>query len=108
MHAGTFFNTASVTIAHHVPADHTSAEFVRLQHSNGSEAQIYLWGACITSYKDANGVEYLGQERNAVFDQSEPIAGGMPICFPQFGTGGPLIMVSSCKTNKGDVQHVDS
>lgn len=60
---------------------------VRLTHPVGSSAEIYLHGACITSWKQASGDEVLYVRPDAVFDRSKPISGGIPHCFPQFGPG---------------------
>ena len=49
--------------------------------------QIYLHGACVTSWKQATGDEVLYVRPDAVFDKSKPISGGLPHCFPQFGPG---------------------
>jgi len=59
--------------------------FVTLKRGN-DEATIYLLGANVTSYK-TDGTEWLGMRKDAVFDGSKPISGGVPICFPQFGPG---------------------
>ncbi|KIZ00487.1 Putative apospory-associated protein C [Monoraphidium neglectum] len=60
---------------------------VVLKHSSGSSAQVYLHGACVTSWKQASGDEVLYVRPDAVFDKSKPISGGLPHCFPQFGPG---------------------
>lgn len=49
--------------------------------------QVYLYGACISSWQQANGSEVLYMRPDAVFDKSKPISGGVPLCFPQFGPG---------------------
>jgi len=54
--------------------------------SNGASAEVYLLGACVTSYKK-DGVEYLKIRPDAKLDGSKPISGGIPHCFPQFGPG---------------------
>ncbi|XP_074295210.1 putative glucose-6-phosphate 1-epimerase [Silene latifolia] len=53
----------------------------------GSEAEIYLFGACLTSWKSANGKDLLFVRPDAVFNGQKPISGGIPHCFPQFGPG---------------------
>lgn len=60
---------------------------VVLKHACGASAEIYLFGACITSWKQANGSEVLFVRPDAKFDQSKSISGGIPVCFPQFGPG---------------------
>lgn len=61
--------------------------FVRLSHACGSSVEVSLFGAQITSFKQASGDEVLYVRPDAVYDRSKPIAGGIPICFPQFGPG---------------------
>ncbi|CAD7702986.1 unnamed protein product [Ostreobium quekettii] len=60
---------------------------VVLQHACGSSAEVYLFGACVTSWKQSSGDEVLFVRPDAKFDKSKPISGGIPICFPQFGPG---------------------
>nr|GLL19209.1 putative glucose-6-phosphate 1-epimerase [Ipomoea trifida] len=54
--------------------------------SPGSEAELYLFGACITSWKVGNK-DLLFVRPDAVFNGQKPISGGIPHCFPQFGPG---------------------
>ncbi|XP_010550401.1 PREDICTED: putative glucose-6-phosphate 1-epimerase isoform X2 [Tarenaya hassleriana] len=58
-----------------------------LTSPRGSEAEIYLFGGCITSWKVAGGRDLLFVRPDAVFDKKKPISGGIPHCFPQFGPG---------------------
>ncbi|KAG2501557.1 hypothetical protein HYH03_000064 [Edaphochlamys debaryana] len=60
---------------------------VALKHACGSSAEMYLFGACVTSWKQPSGDEILYVRPDAVFDKSKPISGGVPHCFPQFGPG---------------------
>jgi glucose-6-phosphate 1-epimerase len=60
---------------------------VILSHACGSKAEIYLFGACVTSWTQASGDEVLYIRPDAKFDGSKPISGGIPHCFPQFGPG---------------------
>ncbi|OAY73211.1 putative glucose-6-phosphate 1-epimerase [Ananas comosus] len=60
---------------------------VDLSSPNGSEAEIYLFGACVTSWKVPNGKDLLFVRPDAVFNGKKPISGGIPHCFPQFGPG---------------------
>ncbi|KAL5713424.1 glucose-6-phosphate 1-epimerase [Ranunculus cassubicifolius] len=52
-----------------------------------SEAEIYLFGGCVTSWKVSNGKDLLFVRPDAVFNGEKPISGGIPHCFPQFGPG---------------------
>jgi glucose-6-phosphate 1-epimerase len=56
---------------------------VVLTHACGSSAEVYLFGACITSWKQPSGDEILYVRPDAVFTGVKPISGGIPHCFPQ-------------------------
>lgn len=57
-------------------------EYVQL--SNGaSSAQVYLFGGVVTSYKDAEGTEFIAVRPDAKMDGSKPISGGLSHCWPQ-------------------------
>ncbi|KAG7539508.1 Aldose 1-/Glucose-6-phosphate 1-epimerase [Arabidopsis suecica] len=58
-----------------------------LTSPQNSEAEIYLFGGCITSWKVASGKDLLFVRPDAVFNKIKPISGGIPHCFPQFGPG---------------------
>lgn len=58
-----------------------------LTHKNGGRAEVYLFGANVTSWRQPSGDEVLYVRPDAVFDKSKPISGGVPLCFPQFGPG---------------------
>jgi len=66
-------------------------QVVTLSLPNGSSAQVYLYGATVTSWKAPSaGAETPVQERlfvsnKSALDGSKPIRGGQPICFPIFG-----------------------
>jgi len=60
---------------------------VTLSHASGTTAEIYLYGGCVTSWKQPSGDEVLYCRPDAKFDGSKPISGGIPFCFPQFGPG---------------------
>ncbi|GAV60020.1 Aldose_epim domain-containing protein [Cephalotus follicularis] len=60
---------------------------VVLTTPHGSEAEVYLYGACITSWKVLGGKDLLFVRPDAVFNKKKPISGGIPHCFPQFGPG---------------------
>jgi len=52
---------------------------------SGDSAQVYLYGATVTSWKTSNGQEQLFLSTAAALDGSKPIRGGIPIVFPVFG-----------------------
>jgi glucose-6-phosphate 1-epimerase len=58
-------------------------DFVRLVSPNGSSAEIYLYGGVVTSYKDAEGTEFIAVRPDAKMDGSKPISGGLSHCWPQ-------------------------
>ncbi|GAB2227390.1 hypothetical protein Droror1_Dr00009210 [Drosera rotundifolia] len=60
---------------------------ITLSTVHGSEADVYLFGACITSWKIPGGKDLLFVRPDAVFNGQKPISGGIPHCFPQFGPG---------------------
>ena len=62
-------------------------EYVKLVHPNGSSSEIYLYGGVVTSYKDADGTEFIAVRPDAKMDGSKPISGGLSHCWPQFGPG---------------------
>ncbi|KAL0462140.1 UNVERIFIED_CONTAM: putative glucose-6-phosphate 1-epimerase [Sesamum latifolium] len=59
---------------------------VTLTCVHGSEAEIYLYGGCITSWR-VDSTDLLYVRPDAVFTALKPISGGIPHCFPQFGPG---------------------
>lgn len=61
-------------------------EYIRLI-SNGASAEVYLFGGVVTSYKDAEGTEFIAVRPDAKMDGSKPISGGLSHCWPQFGPG---------------------
>ncbi|KAJ2898834.1 hypothetical protein GGI21_000693 [Coemansia aciculifera] len=52
----------------------------------GSSAEVYLYGATVTSWK-CGGKERLFVSKQAKLDGSKPVRGGIPLVFPQFGPG---------------------
>jgi glucose-6-phosphate 1-epimerase len=56
----------------------------------GAEAIVLLYGGHLVSWKPAGGEERIFLSDKAVFAAGTPIRGGVPVCFPQFGTNGPL------------------
>jgi len=62
-------------------------EFIRLVSDSGASAEVFLFGGVVTSYKDAEGSEFIAVRPDAKMDGSKPISGGLSHCFPQFGPG---------------------
>lgn len=60
---------------------------VLLEHPSGSTARITRHGAQVVSWTDATGRERLYLSRETRSDARASIRGGIPVIFPQFGTG---------------------
>ena len=58
-------------------------EYVRLVSESGASAEIYLLGGVVTSFKDAEGTEFIAVRPDAKMDGSKPISGGLSHCWPQ-------------------------
>ena len=63
---------------------------IALATNDGARAEVYLYGAHVTSWIPAGGSEVLFLSPKAIFQSSSSIRGGVPIIFPQFGGLGPL------------------
>jgi len=67
----------------------TSKDTVFLEHPQGSQVAILLYGATVVSWKTANDVggleEKLFVSSKSPLDGSKPVRGGIPIVFPCFG-----------------------
>ena len=63
---------------------------LRLHGPQGSEATVSLFGAQVLSWRTPDGRERLYLSEQAHFDGASAIRGGVPVCFPQFGTRGSL------------------
>mmetsp|Transcript_20742 Transcript_20742/g.48501 ORF Transcript_20742/g.48501 Transcript_20742/m.48501 type:complete len:302 (-) Transcript_20742:26-931(-) len=64
---------------------HGGLDTVELRHPSGASAEVYLWGATLTSYKTPDGTERIFVSPGALFDGKKAIRGGVPVVFPQFG-----------------------
>jgi glucose-6-phosphate 1-epimerase len=63
---------------------------VTLRHFSGATAEVSRRGAQVLSWKRANGVEMLFLAENNQYAPGEPMRGGIPVVFPQFGSMGTL------------------
>ncbi|WP_332675268.1 D-hexose-6-phosphate mutarotase [Aromatoleum sp.] len=61
-----------------------------LETANGARAAVSPFGAQVLSWTPASGDERLYLSPAARFDADTPIRGGIPVCFPQFGSLGRL------------------
>jgi glucose-6-phosphate 1-epimerase len=71
--------------------DYHGFEAYRLSLASGARAVVSCYGAQVLSWQPAIGEEWLYLSDKAVFEPGTPIRGGAPICFPQFGSFGPLV-----------------
>ncbi|KQJ84423.1 putative glucose-6-phosphate 1-epimerase [Brachypodium distachyon] len=65
-------------------------EKIVLREARGFSAEVYLYGGQVTSWKNDHGDELLFVSSKAISKSIGAISGGIPICFPQFGTHGNL------------------
>ena len=63
---------------------------LRLNGPGGASAVISLLGGQLLSWMTPDGRERLYLSEKAVFDGSQAIRGGVPVCFPQFANLGEL------------------
>uniref|UniRef100_A0A7S0TAA9 glucose-6-phosphate 1-epimerase n=1 Tax=Chrysocystis fragilis TaxID=1411660 RepID=A0A7S0TAA9_9STRA len=78
---------AVVPSAVNLEEDAGGLKYVALTHPSGASAKVFLYGADVTSYVDADGTEWIAVRPDAKMDGSKPISGGLSHCFPQFGPG---------------------
>ena len=67
-------------------------EFVRLVSKSGATAEVYLFGGVVTSYKDAEGTEFIAVRPDAKMDGSKPISGGLSHCWPQVSNNKQCVL----------------
>ncbi len=63
---------------------------LRLTLPSRDTVLVALHGAQVLSWQTGDGRERLYMSPNAVMDGKAAIRGGVPVCFPQFNTRGPL------------------
>lgn len=59
-----------------------------LMHDNGAQAEVYQYGAHLTSWISASGKPWVFTSNCAQFSQGTSIRGGVPVIFPQFNEFG--------------------
>ncbi|XP_037491125.1 putative glucose-6-phosphate 1-epimerase isoform X3 [Jatropha curcas] len=67
--------------------DKNGMDKVILREARGCSAEVYLYGGQVTSWKNEHGEELLFASSKARLPPPNPFRGGIPICFPQFGSG---------------------
>ena len=85
------------------PIDFHGLEAIRLKGPRGTTAVVSLLGGQLLSWKTHDGRERLFLSEQAVLDGSAPIRGGVPVCFPQFGTLGDLPRHGFLRTRRWSV-----
>ncbi|XP_031093239.1 putative glucose-6-phosphate 1-epimerase isoform X1 [Ipomoea triloba] len=70
--------------------DKNGIDQVLLQNCRGASARVSLHGGQVLSWKTDHGEELLFTSSKAIFKPPKAVRGGIPICFPQFGTRGTL------------------
>ncbi|GMH09350.1 hypothetical protein Nepgr_011191 [Nepenthes gracilis] len=73
-----------------VTKDKNGIDQVVLRSSRGASALISLYGGQVLSWKAEQGEELLFISSKAIFKPPLAVRGGIPICFPQFGSRGLL------------------
>ena len=61
---------------------------VKLTHSSGASALVYVYGAHLASWQTSDGEEQLFVSSTAEYGGGKAIRGGVPICWPQFADRG--------------------
>jgi len=74
---------------------------------DGARAEIYLYGAHVTSWIPAGGEERLFLSRVSAFKPGSPIRGGVPLVWPQFGMTGPLPLHGIVRLQSWELAAVD-
>lgn len=76
---------------------------VTLTAADGAQAELYLYGAQVTSWRPSDGEERLFLSERAEFSMGKAIRGGVPVCFPQFAAEGPLLKHGFARLNKWEL-----
>jgi glucose-6-phosphate 1-epimerase len=69
---------------------------LQLRLPSGDSAEVSLWGGQVVSWKTADGCErlYLSPQARQALETgvlTQPLRGGIPVCYPQFAARGPLL-----------------
>jgi glucose-6-phosphate 1-epimerase len=72
---------------------------------DGAQAEIYLHGGHVTSWKPAGGEERLFLSRTSEFQSGAAIRGGVPVIFPQFAGLGQLPRHGFVRTLPWAIRH---
>jgi len=67
--------------------DKNGLTLARLTLASGTSTEIYLHGAHVANFVTETGRDVFFMSSKAIFNESKPIRGGIPVIFPQFGPG---------------------
>ncbi|XP_041029081.1 putative glucose-6-phosphate 1-epimerase [Juglans microcarpa x Juglans regia] len=73
-----------------VTKDKNGIDQVVLQNTRGASVRVSLHGGQILSWRTDHDEELLFTSSKAIFKPPQAVRGGIPICFPQFGSRGLL------------------
>ena len=72
---------------------------VKLTHSSGASALVYVYGAHLASWQTSDGEEQFFVSSTAEYGGGKAIRGGVPICWPQFADRGSGPKHGVCRTS---------
>uniref|UniRef100_A0A6N2MKQ8 glucose-6-phosphate 1-epimerase n=1 Tax=Salix viminalis TaxID=40686 RepID=A0A6N2MKQ8_SALVM len=73
-----------------VTRDRNGVDQVVLRSRRGASARVSLYGGQVLSWRTDQDEELLFTSSKETFRPPNPVRGGIPICFPQFGNRGSL------------------
>lgn len=85
------------------PISYCGLDALRLNGPRGATVVISRQGAQVLSWQTPDGRERLYLSEKAIIDGSAPIRGGIPVCFPQFASLGPLPKHGFVRTQRWEV-----
>eukprot|EP01117_Protostelium_nocturnum_P005811 TRINITY_DN2098_c0_g2_i1.p1 TRINITY_DN2098_c0_g2~~TRINITY_DN2098_c0_g2_i1.p1 ORF type:complete len:301 (-),score=113.15 TRINITY_DN2098_c0_g2_i1:452-1354(-) len=74
--------------------------YVKLSTSDGASSKVYLYGAHVFSFVEKGGKETLFLSDKVIYKKGKGIRGGIPVCWPQFASEGPLPQHGFCRTSE--------
>ncbi|XP_057966905.1 putative glucose-6-phosphate 1-epimerase [Malania oleifera] len=78
---------------------------VVLREIRGHSAEVYLNGGQVMSWKNEHKEELLFVSSKAIFKPPKAVRGGIPICFPQFGSHGTLEQHGFARNREWSIDH---
>ena len=88
--------------------DSDATSILTLAAGDGAKARVHLNGAHVTTWSPANDEEdRLFVSVKSGFGPGVSIRGGIPVCFPQFGTQGPLQQHGFARVSMWSVLHTE-